>query len=139
MYVIESEAEFIYASVTEGGRALVSFKDLLFSSVDPNGLLDQFTQATEALRKSLNEYDAENVPPAEVARRDPLERLNTWTRSVDIEDVKVGDQIRVRAFWHRLEEINERLGGITVKTTRNEWFAFDHGDRVTIAVGGDDE
>jgi len=139
MYVIESEAEFIYASVTGDGRALVSFKDLLFSGVNPNSLLDQFQQATEALRKSLDEYEADHVPAAAVAQRDPLERLNTSTRSVDIEDVRVGDQIRIRAFWHRLEEINERLGGITVKTTRNEWFAFHHGDRVTIAVGGDDE
>ena len=139
MYVIENEAEFIYASVTESGRALVNFRDLLFAADDPGTLLDQFERASAALRKSVENYNAKQSVATVVKARDPYERLNTSTRSVDIEDVNVGDQIRVGGWWHRVQEINERRHGVTVKTTRNEWFAFDHGDRVTIAIGADDE
>ena len=139
MYVIENEAQFIYASVTDTGRALVSFKDLLFSGDDPAALLDQFTRATAALRKSLDEYNATQETKTEPRAPQINSRLDASTRSVDIEDVNVGDQIRVGGWWHRVETINERRHGVTVKTTRNEWFAFDHGDRVTIAIGAEDE
>ena len=61
MYVIENEAQFIYASVTDTGRALVSFKDFLFSGDDPAALLDQFTRATAALRESLDDYNAKQL------------------------------------------------------------------------------
>jgi hypothetical protein len=139
MYVIENEAQFIYASVTNTGRPLVNFKNLLLSGDDAAALLDQFTKATAALRKALDEYNATQFAGTELKARDPFERLNTSTRSVDIEDVNAGDQIRVGGWWHRVETINERRHGVTVKTTRNEWFAFDHGDRVTISTGGDNE
>lgn len=139
MYVIENEAQFIYASVTDTGRALVSFKDFLFSGDDPAALLDQFTRATAALRKSLDEYNATQETQTEPRAPQINSRLDSATRSVDIEDVNVGDQIRVGGWWHRVETINERRHGVTVKTTRNEWFAFDHGDRVTIAIGAEDE
>jgi len=139
MNVIENEVQFIYASVTDTGLPLVSFKNLLFSGDDADALLDQLTRATAALRKALDEYNAAQLAGTELKARDPFERLNTSTRSVDIEDVNVGDQIRVGGWWHRVEEIKERRHGVTVKTTRNEWFAFDHGDRVTIATGGDNE
>ena len=140
MYVIESEAQFIYASITETGRALVSFKDLLFSGDDPYSLLEQFTNATAALRKSLDEYEAnqtEDPTPQQTTR--PVPFSNRATRSTDIEDVNAGDQIRVGGWWHKVAEVNERRFGITIKTTRNEWFAFDHGDRVTVAMGAEDE
>jgi len=139
MYVIENEAEFIYASVTGTGRALVNFKSILFSSDDPAALLGQFAQAAESLRKSLDKYNATQLAASGLETGDPFGRLDTSTRSVDIEDVNVGDQIRIGGWWHRVETINERRHGVTVKTTRNEWFAFDHGDRVTISTGGDNE
>lgn len=141
MYVIENEAQFIYASVTKTGRPLVNFKGLLFSGDDPAALLDQLTKATAALRKALDEYNATQEPEPEPDPRAPKinSRLDAATRSVDIEDVNAGDQIRVGGWWHRVETINERRHGVTVKTTRNEWFAFDHGDRVTISTGGDNE
>jgi hypothetical protein len=139
MYVIENEAQFIYASVTDTGRPLVSFKSLLFSGDDAAALLDQLTRATAALRKSLDEYNATKEPEPDPRAPQINSRLDAATRSVDIEDVNAGDQIRVGGWWHRVETINERRHGVTVKTTRNEWFAFDHGDRVTISTGGDNE
>jgi hypothetical protein len=141
MYVIENEAQFIYASVTGTGRPLVNFKGLLFSGDDPAALLDQLTKATAALRKALDEYNATQEPEPEPDPRAPKinGRYVAATRSVDIEDVNAGDQIRVGGWWHRVEEIKERRHGVTVKTTRNEWFAFDHGDRVTTYTGGDNE
>lgn len=140
MYVIESEAQFIYASITETGRALVSFKDLLFSADDPYSLLEQFTKATTALRKSLDQYETKQTEETTSQKpSQPVPFSNRATRSTDIEDVNAGDQIRVGGWWHKVAEVNERRFGITIKTTRNEWFAFDHGDRVTVAMGADDE
>lgn len=139
MYVVENEPDFIYASVTNTGGALLSFKGILFASDDANDLLATFAKATGQLEKNLHKHNASQLAETETKARDPFERLNTSTRSVDIEDVNVGDQIRIGGWWHRVETINERRVGVTVKTTRNEWFAFDHGDRVTIAIGAEDE
>jgi hypothetical protein len=139
MNVIENEVQFIYASVTDTGRPLVSFKNLLFSGDDADALLDELTRATAALRKSLDEYKATQEQEPDPRAPQINSRIDKATRSVDIEDVNAGDQIRVGGWWHRVETINERRHGVTVKTTRNEWFAFDHGDRVTISTGGDNE
>jgi|688.fasta_scaffold459811_1 hypothetical protein len=141
MYVIENEVQFIYASVTETGRPLVNFEGLLFSGDDADALLDQLTRATAALRKALDEYNATQEPEPEPDPRAAKinGRFYAATRSVDIEDVNAGDQIRVGGWWHRVETIKERRHGVTVKTTRNEWFAFDHGDRVTTYTGDDNE
>ena len=141
MLFIQNDLRFNYATVTETERALVSFVDLLISSDEPNELLTTLENATAALRRAIDKRAAEAaaVAETEAKARDPFERLNTSTRSVDIEDINVGDQIRVGGWWHRVETIKERRHGVTVKTTRNEWFAFDHGDRVTIAIGGDNE
>ncbi len=139
MNVIENEVQFIYASVTGTGRPLVSFKNLLLSGDDAAALLDQLTRATAALSKSLDEYNATQEPEPDARAPKINGRLDAATRSVDIEDVNAGDQIRVGGWWHRVETIKERRHGVTVKTTRNEWFAFDHGDRVTTYTGDDNE
>lgn len=140
MLFIQNDLRFGYATVTETDRALVSFVDLLISSDEPNELLTTLENATAALRRAIDKRAAEAAEdepaePGEPVFTDTARR----TESRDIEDVNVGDQIRIGGWWHRVETINERRHGVTVMTTRNEWFAFDHGDRVTVAVGADNE
>ena len=141
MTFITNDLRFSYATVMETDRALVSFVDILISSGDPTELLCTLEDACDALRRAIEKRAAEKAVNDELT--DAAEPVFTdkarRTESVDIEDVNVGDEIRVGGWWHRVEIINERRHGVTVKTTRNEWFAFDHGDRVTIAIGADDE
>ena len=141
MTFITNDLRFSYATVMETDRALVSFVDILISSGDPTELLCTLEDACDALRRAIEKRAAEKAvndeptEPGEPVFTDKARR----TESVDIEDANAGDEIRLGGWWHRVETINDRRGGVTVKTTRNEWFGFDHGDRVTIAIGADDE
>lgn len=128
-----------FTAVTEAGTAFIQFAShdggsLHILSDEPYDLITLLRRAADEIASKLETLEPEPEPSPK-----PLNRLDARTRSVDIEDVNVGDQIRVGGWWHRIEEKNERLHGVTIKTTRNEWFAFDHGDRVTIGIGGDNE
>lgn len=138
MLVSVNKPIFGYAMMLSNGSATVSFRDakgsgVSFFSDEPYDLLTCLRNAADKLESELNQSEPEPEPTP------PPHRLDARTRSVDIEDVTAGDQIRVGGWWHRVAEINERRHGVTVKTTRNEWFAFDHGDRVTVGIGGDNE
>lgn len=143
MLFVENDLKFYYATTTGTGGALMSFKNILVSSSDPGELLATFEKATAALRLVIDKQTAETEPVAEddepVQPGEPVSITTRQSRSLDIEDVNVGDQIRVGGWWHRVAEIHERRHGYTVKTTRNEWFGFDHGDRITVANGGDND
>lgn len=151
MLTVLTLMRFNYVNVSEDGRALISFsgenprESVLMGTDDPYAMLSAFTKATESLQNQIAKLETEADDATEVDEEPepeapkPGHRLDAFTRSVDIEDVNRGDQIRIGGWWHRIAEINERRHGYTVKTTRNEWFAFDHGDRVTIATGGDND
>lgn len=157
MLISTSNLKYGYAALTDYG-AYVNFRDknnatLLLSADDPDDLVTALRRAADAIETQLTERDASELAeaiaepkpepkpePEEIAKPgEPSWVTDRRARSVDIEDVNTGDQIRIGGWWHRVAEINERRHGVTVKTTRNEWFAFDHGDRVTVAGGGDND
>lgn len=149
MLISTSNVKYGYAALTDYG-AYVNFRDrnnatLLLSADDPDDLVTALRRAADALETQLTERDESELAEAIAEFDDETEDVEpgepVWTdsaklaESVDIEDVDAGDQIRLGGWWHTVAEINERLHGMTVKTTRNEWFAFDHGDRVTVHRG----
>lgn len=132
------DLKYGFAAISDTGSAFVQFRDtggstVHISSDEPYDLITLLRRAADEISNKLVDFEAEPEPTP------PPHRLDARTRSVDIEDVTAGDQIRVGGWWHRVAEINERRHGVTVKTTRNEWFAFDHGDRVTVGIGVDNE